>query len=44
MAQECTNPRAFDWKGVQDMTPDDAWSTLKKADGERDLDDFRQVE
>lgn len=43
MAQECKNPHAFDWSGVQDLSPDDAWNALKKADDERDLDDFRQV-
>ena len=42
-AQECTNPRAIDWTGVPDMTPDDAWNELKRVDKERDLDDFRQV-
>ncbi len=44
MALECKNPHAFNWAGVKDMTPDDAWNDLKKADDERDLDDFRQVE
>lgn len=43
MAQECKNPHAFDWTGVPDLTPDNAWKALKKADTERDLDDIRQV-
>lgn len=43
VALECKNPHALDWTGVADMSPDDAWAALKKADDERDLDDFRQV-
>ena len=43
VTQECTNPRAMDWTGVPDKTPDEAWALLTKADEKRDLDDFRQV-
>jgi hypothetical protein len=28
---------------VPDKTPQEAWAGLKKADAERDLDDFREV-
>lgn len=33
----------FDKSGIPDMSPDDAWDALQKADQDRDLDDFRVV-
>ncbi|KAI9826675.1 MAG: hypothetical protein M1819_007309 [Sarea resinae] len=38
---ECKNNRVFDLSKIPDMDPDEAWEMLKKADAERDLDDFR---
>ncbi|QGA16444.1 hypothetical protein EYB26_004111 [Talaromyces marneffei] len=38
---ECNENRKFDLNDVADETPQDAWDKLKKADTERDLDDFR---
>ena len=40
---ECTANRVFDTSGVADMSAEDAWDALQKADEERDLDDFREV-
>ncbi|KAL2045292.1 hypothetical protein N7G274_002375 [Stereocaulon virgatum] len=40
-ASECKEKRVFDRSGVPDMSPDDAWNALQKADQDRDLDDFR---
>lgn len=42
-ASECKEKRVFDKSGVPDMSPDDAWNALQKADQDRDLDDFRLV-
>ena len=33
----------FDKSLVADMSADDAWVALQKADEDRDLDDFREV-
>lgn len=43
VAKDCTAPRALNWEGVEEMSPEEAWSRLHNADSERDLDDFRQV-
>ena len=40
---ECKVNRVFDTSGVADMSAEDAWEALQKADEERDLDDFREV-
>ncbi|KAI9673629.1 MAG: hypothetical protein M1817_002266 [Caeruleum heppii] len=40
---ECTNKRLIDYSDVPDMTPDAAWDILKKADKEKELDDFREA-
>ena len=33
----------FDTSGLPDMSAEDAWDALKKADGELELEDFREV-
>lgn len=43
LTAECKANRVLDTSFVADMTAEDAWETLKKADEERDLDDFREV-
>ena len=40
---ECKANRVFDKSLVADMSADDAWIALQKADEDRDLDDFREV-
>lgn len=40
---ECKVNRVFDTSGVADMSAEDAWSAIKEADEERDLDNFRDV-
>ncbi|KAK3170605.1 hypothetical protein OEA41_002686 [Lepraria neglecta] len=40
-ASECKERRVFDKSGIADMSPDDAWTALQKADQDCDLDDFR---
>lgn len=40
---ECKANRVFDKSLVADMSADDAWVALQKADEDRDLDDFREV-
>ncbi|KAL9066974.1 MAG: hypothetical protein Q9161_007218 [Pseudevernia consocians] len=40
---ECKANRVFDTSQVADMSAEDAWEALKKADKERDLDDFREA-
>ena len=40
---ECKANRVFDTSRVADMSAEDAWEALQKADEERDLDDFREV-
>ena len=40
---ECKANRVFDTSGVADMSAEDAWDALQKADEKRDLDDFREV-
>jgi Zinc knuckle len=38
---QCTNARAIDWIGVDDVAPEEAWKDLTKAIYERDTDDCR---
>ena len=40
---DCKENRKFDLNDIPDETPDQAWASLKKADAERDLEDFRAV-
>lgn len=40
---DCKENRKFDRNDIRDETPEDAWAELKKADKERDLEDFREV-
>lgn len=40
---DCKANRVFDTSLVPDMSAEDAWEALQKADEERELDDFRQV-
>lgn len=40
---ECKANRVFDTSRVADMSAEDAWEALQKADEERDLEDFREV-
>ena len=40
---ECKANRVFDTSGVADMSAEDAWDALQKADEERNLEDFREV-
>ncbi|EED17718.1 zinc knuckle transcription factor (CnjB), putative [Talaromyces stipitatus ATCC 10500] len=40
---ECKENRQFDLNCVADETPEQAWAMIKKADAERDLDDFREA-
>lgn len=42
-ALDCKGNRLLDWSKVADKTPDDAWEGMKVADGDRDLDDLREV-
>ena len=43
IAKDCTNNRKLDRSDVEDKAPDDAWAAMKKADDERDMDDFKEV-
>ena len=43
VAKDCNAPRAIDWTGVPDLSPDDAWNAVAAADDEKDLDDLRPV-
>ena len=43
VAKDCTAHRTLNWTGVEDLSPEAAWNSLKEADDERDLDDFRSV-
>lgn len=40
VTSECKNPRKLDF-GVPKMNDEEAWELLKKADTERDLDEFK---
>ena len=40
---ECKANRVFDTSRIADMSAEDAWEALQKADEERDLEDFREV-
>lgn len=40
---DCKANRVFDTSRVADMSAEDAWDALQKADEDRDLDDFREV-
>ncbi|PCG91900.1 Zinc finger, CCHC-type [Penicillium occitanis (nom. inval.)] len=40
---DCKENRKFDLNDVRDETPEDAWAELKKADKERNLEDFRDA-
>ena len=40
---ECKANRVFDTSHLRDMSAEDAWVALHKADEERDLEDFREV-
>ena len=39
----CTENRAVDLSGVEDLKPEEAWAKLAAADKDRELDDFREV-
>lgn len=43
LTSECKANRVFDTSLVADMSAEDAWEALQRADEERDLDDFREV-
>lgn len=40
---DCTENRKFDLNNIPDKLPEEAWSVLKKASDEKDLEDFREV-
>ncbi|KAF2139286.1 uncharacterized protein K452DRAFT_74849 [Aplosporella prunicola CBS 121167] len=42
-ATECKENRAMDYSSIPDKTDEEAWEDLKKADENKDLDDFREV-
>lgn len=39
----CKANRVFDTSSLPDMSAEDAWAALQKADEEHDLEDFREV-
>ena len=43
MTSECKSNRVFDTEKLPELSPDEAWEKLVKADSARDLDDFREV-
>lgn len=40
---ECTENRKFDLNNIPDKLPEEAWTALKKASNEKDLEEFREV-
>lgn len=43
VTSECKNNRVFDTTNVENLSMEEAWTKLLKADADRDLDDFRDV-
>ncbi|KAL9128954.1 MAG: hypothetical protein Q9217_002470 [Psora testacea] len=43
VTSECNNNRVFDVENLPELSPDEAWENLMKADSECDLDDFREA-
>ena len=41
--ENCKNKRILDTSDIPDLSPDEAWESLLKADKEEDFDDIRKV-
>jgi hypothetical protein len=43
LAKDCKENRKFDLGHIADRLPEEAWTMMKKASDEKDMDDFREV-